>query len=927
MMAFATLILAGCATTTGQNPTTPDHDLIAISDNEEVVSGELPNGFQYHIDTWATGSSTVEFLLKVDFGSLDEAEDELGYAHFIEHMAFNGTENYPGNSLTDYLKSTGMDFGGDINAHTGFDETVYQLSVPADQPELVTEAYQVLADWARGIEFDPVEVEAEKGVVIEEWRLGYAGEAPVWLQQYQSLYEGTDYIERLPIGTPDSVRNATADRLRDLYDRAYRADRMTLYVSGGLKLGDTQYQIHKAFADLPRAEDFEPNRPQVDYGTGRYWIGSDETVTSSYLEQLRVLRPEPLTTVAGQRDELFSELLVKALEERTEQWGERQSPNVDVEVYAYLLEDDAFAFDLTASPRGPLTVDHAAGLETLWQQLIQHGISADEYSLYGRRLINDLTVQGDALADYSASERLDWIKYITENGMTLFDWDDYIDAGRYLHNYYNHHDFNAWLRDRLGSAPIIAGAVVTPGEVAAWDVGEFRSAIERAASRTVAVMDVVVDETDEITLNRRPGEVTLAVGTDVPELVRMKLDNGLTVWYYPTDVESNRVIVNLVSRGGTAVKSREDAVLDLFWSHVLMDTAPAGMSHTAYLDWQNEHGIDGSVYSFATSSGLYWEGRPDGLDWMLAMVAHQMQPMTFDDATVEEYRVGTRDYLTAFPDTPDGRTEAAIKPYIIDQPGFAALDMSDLDGVTAESLTEYQSRWLATGTGLDLFVIGNVRQDDLVEALEANLAGVPLPTFGQGGVDPYNWSGPQRVRVPAHAEDRTDIELRIRLSEAVWEQPRRMTANLTAAMLEDYLMSEIREAQGDSYDVTVGVDQAEPEIPATYLIVNTSTAPDRADVVIDTIETALAEPDAWLTEERLAMVKRQREETNRRKRGNLYEILEDMEFFTRPDRTLADYARMDKILEAVRLKDSRRFLSQVQATEDRLTLTIEPRQN
>ena len=922
---IGTIILTGCASMAGQQSLTPDHELLALYDNEEVVSGELPNGFQYHIDTWATGASTVEFRLKVDVGSLDESENELGYAHFIEHMAFNGTEHYPGQSLTDYLKSTGMDFGGDINAYTDYDETVFQLSVPADQPDLVTEAYQVLADWAGGIQFDPAEVEAEKGVIIEEWRLGNSGEDPVWLQQYQSLYQGTDYIERLPIGTPQSIEQATAESLRSLYERTYRADRMTLYVSGGLSLGDAQYQIHKAFADLPRATDYEPNRPEVDYRGGRYWVASDETITGSYLEQGRVLRPDPLTTVSGQQDELFSELLIKALEERSEQWGKQQTPMVDVEVYAYFQEDDAYVIDLTASPRGPLSVNHAADLESLWQQLIQHGISEQEYQVYGRRLINDLTVQGDALADYSAAERLDWIKFVTESGMTLFDWDDYVDAGQYLHSYYRHDDFNAWLRTRLAQAPIVAGAVVTPNEFADWNAGELQVVIERTASRSVAAMDVVIDDQTELALNRRPGDVTLSVGTDIPNLIRMNLSNGLTVWYYPTDIERNRVIVNLVSRGGTAVKSREDAVLDLFWSNVLMDTAPAGMSHSAYLDWQNQHGIDGSVYSFASSSGLYWDGRPDGLDWMLAMIAHQMQPMTFDDATVEEYRVGTRDYLTAFPDTPDGRTEAAIKPYIIDQPGFATLTLDDLGAVTVERLTDYQSQWLAKGTGLDLFVIGNVGQDDLVAALEANLAGVPLPDFGDGAVDPYHWSGPQRVRVPAHGEDRTDIEMRIRLADAIWDQSERKTANLTATMLEDYLMGEIREVQGDSYDVSVGVDQAEPEIPATYLIINTSTAPARADAVIDTLETALAEPDLWLTEKRLNTVKRQDEESDRRMRNNLYEILEDMEFFTRKDRSLEDYTRMDKIREAVRLKDSRQFLSRVQSSGDRLILTIEPR--
>lgn len=918
------ILLSSCGTMTAQNSLTPDHELIVLSGNDDVVSGELHNGFEYHIDTWATGASTVEFRLKVDVGSLDEADNEAGFAHFVEHMAFNGTEHYPGQELTRYLESTGMDFGGDINAHTAYDETVYQLSVPSNQPELVKEAYQVLSDWAQGITFDPAEVEAEKGVVIEEWRLGDAGEAPVWKQRYQSLYRGTDYLERFPIGTPESIQNATAESLRALYERTYRADRMTLYVSGDLELADAQYRIQQAFADVPRSDTFKPHRPDVDYSDGRYWVVGDETVTSGYLEQGRVLSFAPLTTISGQRDELFSEVLIKALQERSEQWGMRQAPVMDVEVYDYFLEDGAYAVDLTASSRGELVLSQAADVEGIWQRLIQHGVSAEEYRAYGRRVVNDLRVQGDVMADYSAYERIDWIKVFTESDLALFDWDDYVKAVRDLHNYYSHEDFNAWLADRLSQAPIIAGAVLPPTEIDDWRVSDLRSTIELASNQAVEAATVTLASDLDVPLNRRSGEVVSIEDTVVPDLKRITLSNGLTVWYFPSNVERHRVIVNLVSRGGTAVRSRRDAALDLFWAEVMMNTAPVSMTQSAYDDWQNARGISGSAYSFTTSSGLFWDGRPESLDWMLAMTAHQMQPMTFDEATVEEFRIGTSEYLKAFPDTPDGRVEAAIKPFIIDQPGFATLKPSDLTNINASSIESYHRQWLSKGTGLELFVIGNVSQDTLIDALETNLAGVPLPEYSDGQVDPYQWSGVHDLQVAAHDEDRTDIEMRIRLEQAIWDQHERLAGRITAGMLEGYLMTEIRENQGNSYDVSVGLDQAEPQVPATFLIISTSTAPSQVARVIDTIETALTEPDPWLSEERLTTAKRQAIEANRRESNNLYDILTNLEFYTRSDRSLEDYPRFGKRLAAVGLKDSLAFLERVQAAEDRLTITIEP---
>ncbi len=920
-------LLAGCADMAAQpgQPITPAHDLVMIPGNDEVVSGTLANGFQYHIDTWAQGARTVEFRLKVDVGSLDEAEDEKGYAHFIEHMAFNGTQQYPGNSLIDYLKSTGMDFGGDINAHTYYNQTVYQLSVPSDQRDLVLEAYTVLSEWAQGIEFDPAEVEAEKGVILEEWRLQEAGKTPVWLQQYQSFYAGSDYLDHRPIGTPESIQTATAEQLRNLYQRTYRADRMTLYVSGDLDLGDTQYRIHKHFAGLPKSDDFVPNRPEVDYGPARFSVSSDETVANSYLEIARVFRPEPLTTVTGQQQELYTELLAQALEERGKQWSRQQSPVVDTEIYVYEMEDGAFVIDLTLGAEGRLQPSHAEAGERIWQQLIQHGISADEYQLYGRRLIDDLRIQGDTMADYSAAERLDWIKYVTESGLDLFDWDAYIQAARQLHGYYNHRDFNSWLAAEVAEAPVLGAAVLTHAEFDSWSESQLAKAITSMASRSVAAMDVQVEEAADVSLNRRPGEVIAVEETEVPGLKRITLGNGLVVWFYPSDLEANNVIVNLVSRGGTAARSRENAVLDLFWANVLMESPPAGLSRSGYEDWQAARGIEGSVYSFTTSSGLYWTGRPDNLDSMLAMIAHQMQPMELDSQVVNEYLAGIRDYLAALPNTPDGRTEAALRPYVIDHPGFSSIIPGDLGGVTIETLNQYQSQWLSQGTGLDLFVVGNVREKALTEALAKNLAGVPLPHPSTGSVDPDVWQGSQRIAVAAHEEQRTDIDMRVRLAEPVWDQRQRLVARLASAMLEDYLFNEIREVQGDSYDIQVGVDQAEPTVPATIMMISTSTSPERANAVLGSIDKAMQSPEVWLTDTRLNTIKRQERESNRRMRRNLYDILDDIEFFTRSDRELADYNRADKMLDSVGLKDIDRFMADVNRAEDRLIVTLEPR--
>ena len=175
----------------------------------EITTGKLDNGLRYFIRRNGVPADRAEIWLAVNAGSVLEDENQRGLAHFIEHMAFNGTEHFAKKELVKYLESIGMRFGADINASTSFDETVYTLTVPTDKPEYVAKAFDILEDWAHGITFDPKEVDAERGVVIEEWRLGRGAEARMLDKQFPVLFQGSRYAERVPIGKIEILETAT----------------------------------------------------------------------------------------------------------------------------------------------------------------------------------------------------------------------------------------------------------------------------------------------------------------------------------------------------------------------------------------------------------------------------------------------------------------------------------------------------------------------------------------------------------------------------------------------------------------------------------------------------------------------------------------------------------------------------------------------
>src|SRR5262249_55966993 len=153
--------------------------------------------------------------LAVDAGSVLEDDDQRGLAHFVEHMAFNGTKRFPNLEVVNYIEKAGMRFGADANAYTAFDQTVYQLTVPTDDRALMLKALDVLPDMAGDITFDPVAIDKERGVVLEEWRLGRGASARVRDQQQSILFQGSRYAERATIGLPEVIKSAKpADLVR-----------------------------------------------------------------------------------------------------------------------------------------------------------------------------------------------------------------------------------------------------------------------------------------------------------------------------------------------------------------------------------------------------------------------------------------------------------------------------------------------------------------------------------------------------------------------------------------------------------------------------------------------------------------------------------------------------------------------------------------
>ncbi len=310
----------------GQMPTLPVDSAVTV--------GKLDNGLTYYIRHNNTPKGQVDFYIAQKVGSILEEENQRGLAHFLEHMCFNGSENFPGNNIINWLESVGVKFGYNLNAYTGVDETVYRINnVPAARHEVVDSCLLILHDWACALTLDPDEIDSERKVIHEEWRQSMAGEMRVIEKLLPEIYPDSRYGHRLPIGTMEIVDNFPHQALVDYYHTWYRPDQQGIVVVGDIDPAYIEAKIKEYFGSIKMPENAKEREYfTVDDTPGTIIaIGADPEVRSSQF--MMMFKTDPLlpkeyrNTQAFFPVEYMSDMVTNMLQSRLNELA--KSPDCD----------------------------------------------------------------------------------------------------------------------------------------------------------------------------------------------------------------------------------------------------------------------------------------------------------------------------------------------------------------------------------------------------------------------------------------------------------------------------------------------------------------------------------------------------------------------------------------------------------------------
>ena len=302
-------------------------DLLPVTPNVKV--GKFSNGLTYYIRKNVKPEKKVELRLAVNAGSILEDKDQQGLAHFTEHMGFNGSKHFKKNELVDFLQKIGVQFGADLNAYTGFDETVYILPIPLSDTGNLRKGLTVLQDWATGLTFDNKEIDAERGVVLEESRLGKGADDRMFRKIYPIQYAGSKYAERLPIGKDNIIKNAKYDVVKRFYKDYYRPNLQAVIIVGDIDVAKTEKLIKEYFGGLknpanerPRIKATVPARK-----TNQSIVVTDKEATNFSVEvdyPASVSKIE--TTIGDYRNSLIKNLFTSLLNQRLNELTRSSKP-------------------------------------------------------------------------------------------------------------------------------------------------------------------------------------------------------------------------------------------------------------------------------------------------------------------------------------------------------------------------------------------------------------------------------------------------------------------------------------------------------------------------------------------------------------------------------------------------------------------------
>jgi len=831
----------------------PAADPMPLDFDPDTRVGVLENGLTYYLRENDSPGASIELRLVVNAGSVQQEVPDSGVAHFLEHMLFNGTESFPGNVLKDALESLGIQFGPELNAFTSFDETVYELWATTDTEASVDTAIQVLAEWATSATIDPVEVEAERGVVRDELRQRTESADGQILIDFLDLYTaGTGYENSAPIGTATWAETMEEAPLRTFYDRWYRPDNMAVVIVGDIPVEVLEEKVIGAFADAtergndhPVQEDIAPPlsvEPSADV------ITHPENVADNLSVDIPLTRWDQ-GTVGGARLAIWEQLIADMLTRRlTNAWFDG-SLTADGEpgIHEFSINRGQryYGSNLRSDDLGVTLAEYLAIL----RGAADDGFSTDEVATAVAQFESGLDSWESSLGTTQDATYAGWYTnhFLTgEFGEAEQSW---IDRERTVIAAVDAEQLSNHWRWTMGTAgPIIAAVGADASTLPTVD-----EMLEIVASTVGTKGGSELETIDSLMDAPEPVEPARAYSV-LEDAEVWEFENGASVVFQPTSIVEGSVSFEASSLGGYTALDEVSFAEAVIATSAVAQSGVGPHSPAQLEEFLSDKGVGVGPFVFGEGEGFSGGGDATDLETLFQLYHLMMTQPRVDETAVRSAIAAGQISIERL--VADAAWEAEVELWLLSyqrELNSWVPTAEELAAATPESL-------------LEIFTARFGRVDDLVVSIAgdadnrviADLAARYIGTLPAGPDDTFgNQLVPERTEVVAleiplrgdsanggiawHFDSRSD-----------WDLADAMTARVLETLIQTLIIDSPREDLGASYGGSAQITPWPIPVERIDLVIQVNGDPERIDEIRDVVFEGLAdlaengpEPDAF----------------------------------------------------------------------------------
>ena len=803
-----------------------------------ITIGRLENGLRYYIRRNPRPAKRAELRLVINAGSVLEDDDQLGLAHVVEHMAFNGTKHFAGQEITAFMESIGMQFGPSLNAFTTFDDTTFVLTVPTDRAEILEKAFLILEDWAHNLTFDGREIDKERGVIIEEWRQGRGAAARLQDKLFPIVLEGSRYAVRSPIGTTASLESFSHERLKQFYRDWYRTDLMAVVAVGDFDPPAIERLIRQRFGPIPApvAPKPRPAYPVPDHPGTRYAIATDPELPAASLTIFNKLPIREQATTLSYRERIIDHLYAAMFNARLNELSQRaDAPFIGAGVDRGIFVRTKEVAMLSAMAQPDRIARALEALVGEASRVERHGFTATELEREKRNL---LRAYDQALAendkDESAPLAAEYIRnFLTDESLPGIAWEHQMHV-KFLPGI-TLAEVNALAKEWNGdhSRVIAVSAPQRPGLTIPAEADLARIVAAASSAAVPAYVDSVPDAA-LLATPPAPGAIAGEKAFADVGVTEWRLSNGARVVLYPTTFKQDEVYFRAISPGGASLVPDADYVAAATAAQVVSAGGLGGFDAVT-LD-KVLAGKVATVLPFFEESfeGLAGGGSARDLETLLQLVYLRFTKPRADATAFGVMLDQVKSLAANRQSNPDTLFEDTVSA-VVWQNHFRKRPLSaevvqemNLD----KSFAFYKDRFADAGDFVFVFA-GSFDAAAIRPLVTRYLAS--LPSVGRKESWKDTAITPVRGVVEKVVEKGIEPQSRVRIvfsGPFRWDPTQRVLLRVLGLILEGQLGAVLREDQSGTYGVKVTTASDKIPTPAYALSIDFNCAPERTEELV-----------------------------------------------------------------------------------------------